>query len=154
MRNSWLDNHSVIIDCLRKDLFTSHYLRVSLCVLRHSDCSLIEKEQEWFFLKQECIPVDGTSAAVAVSPVTHSLATHSSLVTHAPPPRHAWPPYNTCPLPHTPPPPTVDRMTDACENITFPQQTGQFKHRLPCWNQVTEKGQHNFTALDPQRYPR
>ena len=50
------------------------------------------------FVKQECIPVGCVPpAAVAVSPATHT----------PPPGMHA--------------PPPVNRMTDACENITLPQ---------------------------------
>ena len=63
----------------------------------------------------------------------HPPAMHTSTM-HSPPATHA-PPCHACPLPHMPPhhvhPPAmhaapathgaVDRMTDACENIIFPQ---------------------------------
>ena len=96
--------------------------------------------------KQGCIPVGCVpSAAVAVSAATHAPSMHVPLC-HAPPlpcmppamhalchtcphhaclPCHACPPchahpYHKCPPCHTRPPP-MDRMTDASENITFPQ---------------------------------
>ena len=56
-------------------------------------------------------------------PTTHTPAMHTPPGHTCPPAMHAA---TTHPLPHMPPlpctpPPTVDRMTDACENITFPQ---------------------------------
>ena len=99
--------------------------------------------------KQECIPVGCVpSAAVAVSPATHASTGHTCHpLPHMPPTTHA--PYHTCPPPHMPPchactlchttpftmhgplchagppfathAPPMDRMTDTCENITFPQ---------------------------------
>ena len=87
------------------------------------------------FTTQECIPVGCiTSTAVAVSPAKHTPlpchacppprtpllpctppATHASPAMHAPA-MHA--PCHATPLPRTPP---VNRITDRCKNITFPQ---------------------------------
>ena len=56
--------------------------------------------------KQECIPVGCVQpAAVAVSPATHAPLPRTAPTTHMPL-RHARPP---------------NRITDTCENITFPQ---------------------------------
>ena len=79
---------------------------------------------------QECIPV-GCVPSAAVAPA-HPLAMHTPYATHTP--------CHTCPLPHTPScllphmppprhtcspamhaPPPVNRITDSCKNITFPQ---------------------------------
>ena len=53
------------------------------------------------------------------TPTVHaSPATHTTQATHTPTPSHARPPAMHAPS-HTRPP--VDRITDACENITLPQ---------------------------------
>ena len=74
--------------------------------------------------KQECIPVGCVpSTAVAVSPAMHTPS-HAPTLPHMPPPpaTHATPcPHHAHPCHAHPPPPPVERMTDACENITFPQ---------------------------------
>ena len=98
--------------------------------------------------KQECIPVGcvpSTAAAVStvmhMPPAMHPPTMHTPFTTHAP--SQTGPLHPTCsPLPHMPPfamhaplchthPPLpmhaplchtpMDRMTDTCENITFPQ---------------------------------
>ena len=90
---------------------------------------------------QECIPVGRVpSAAVAVSPAQHTPLPCTPPTTHAH--CHAHTPHHACPLsriplpcmpllPYMPPPRHThsvslpctppDRMTDACENITFLQ---------------------------------
>ena len=91
-------------------------------------------------IQQDCIPVGCVpSAEVAVSPAMHApLAMHTPLHHACPLPLHQTNPfYHECPhhllhmplLPRTPftmhtPFAThapLGRMTDACENITFPQ---------------------------------
>ena len=97
-----------------------------------------ERKVKKTMLEQECIPVGSVpSAAVAVSPTTHTpchaqppsphmppLPRTSPFATHAPPLPHMPHLCHAHPLPQYPlpcMPPPVDRMTDACENITFPQ---------------------------------
>ena len=82
------------------------------------------------FIKQECIPVGCVlSAALAVSPATHApchacqlhhatspFAIHTPFATHAPFITHG-PSFAT----HDPAPLPLNRITDMCKNITFPQ---------------------------------
>ena len=70
-----------------------------------------------------CPPIPNTRTAMH-TPATHTLPLPSmppfTMPTPLPhmPPLPCTPPFATQP---PPPPPTVDRMIDACENITFPQ---------------------------------
>ena len=75
-----------------------------------------------------CAPLLCMSLHHACPPGTHAPhhahPCHMCSLPHTPPAMHAplcheCPLCHACPLPFTPPP--VDRMTDACENITFPQ---------------------------------
>ena len=86
------------------------------------------RNKETTKLKQECIPVGCVpSAAVAVSPATHTPCYACPSAT--PPPMPHMRPCHAHPLPHTPAmhvPPAmralpVNRITDKCKNITFPQ---------------------------------
>ena len=93
-----------------------------------------------------CMPLlPCTTPPRHTSPDTHALLPCTPPAMHTPTTHalhHAWIPAmhascHACPLPHTPSHhtclPPVDRMTDACENITFPQlllRTVISKHRL------------------------
>ena len=86
----------------KKDKFTFTRSRIAICG--------IEKSLEKMSCEQECIPVGCVPpAVVAVSPATHAPLPCTPLLSP----------------PHTPPfaahAPTVNRITDTCENITFPQ---------------------------------
>ena len=89
---------------------------------------------------QDCIPVGCVPpTAVAVSPAMQAPPPCMPLTMHAPPTTHApghacplpcmplplpqtcMPLCHACPLRHTRPPPPVNRITDTCKNITFPQ---------------------------------
>ena len=83
------------------------------------------------FITEECIPVGCVpSAAVAISPATHACL--------LPTPHHAHP---------TP----LDKMTDAYENITFPQ----LPIRSECYSYRKKDTESDFTmafGIAPVRY--
>ena len=111
-------------------------------------------------ISQECIPVRCVlSDSVTVSPATHTPCHASPSPPYTPPlcrtchpphmsPCHAYPimhalcltltlPYHTCPFtmqaPFATHAPRTERMTDACENITFLQLLLWMVDILECW---------------------
>ena len=71
-------------------------------------------------IKQECIPVGCVPPAAVAVPGGAPPCTPPG-TRHPHPPDQAPPREQAPPLPREQVPPPVDRITDACENITLPQ---------------------------------